>query len=78
MTVDGSHVNQELDGLIDVVVASAQSAHDLILRACDPVDVQLRGPCIRVIPAPFLAGPCAVSDIGLGEEATGDTGAGVV
>lgn len=42
MTLDGTHVNQELDGLIDVVVAIAQSAHGLVLReahARDPLDV---------------------------------------
>ncbi len=46
-----SHVNQELDGLIDVVEASAQSTHGLILReahAHDRVDVRLRGPHIGV------------------------------
>jgi hypothetical protein len=51
MTVNGSHVNQELDGLIDVVVASAQSAHGLILQeahARDLVDVRSRGPHIGV------------------------------
>ena len=50
-TVGRSHVNQELDGVVDIAVASAQSTHGLILREAhgrDAVDIRLRGPRIGV------------------------------